>query len=129
MATDDCFMFVVDFFDPQADLIRKYNLSYFSVDNSIQMYDIKNKRIFLKRTLYPDLKISDLRIGGTIHIFARPLKIVEYGDEFTREQFDQQKSNTFAIVLPDGYQNLGKIMQIINQAGLSIQRMKMARMN
>ena len=49
------------------------------------MYDVKNKRMFLKRTLYPDLKINDLRIGATIHIFARPLKIVEYGDDFTRE--------------------------------------------
>jgi nucleoside-diphosphate kinase len=66
MATDERFVFLVDFFDEQAELIRKYSLSFFSSDNTIEMYDVKNKRSFLKRTLYPDLKIDDLRIGKTI---------------------------------------------------------------
>jgi nucleoside-diphosphate kinase len=93
------------------------------------MYDLKNKRSFLKRTLYPDLKIEDLRIGSTISIFSRPLKIVEYGDAYTRSLFDQQKSNTFAMILPDAYQHIGSIITAVYGSGLSIKQLKMVRLS
>ena len=37
MASEERFVFVIDWFDQAASLIRKYNLTYFSVDNTIEM--------------------------------------------------------------------------------------------
>ncbi len=35
--TDDRYVFVVEWFDSTADLIRPYNLTYFLVDHTIDM--------------------------------------------------------------------------------------------
>jgi nucleoside-diphosphate kinase len=48
------------------------------------MYDIKNKRLFLKRCLNPNVTMDELEIGATVTIYSRKLRIVEYTDEATR---------------------------------------------
>jgi len=46
---EDRFVFESEWFDAQADLIRKYLLTFYPVDGTIEMYDLKNRRMFLKR--------------------------------------------------------------------------------
>ena len=58
------FSFEMDWYDPQADIIRKLRLFYFPVTKSIEMYDIKNKRPFLNRVEYPSLALDDMFIGS-----------------------------------------------------------------
>lgn len=87
---EDRYVFVVDWFDQAASLIRKYQLFYYLIDETIEMFDVKNRRIFLKRTQYQNLALSDLYIGASISIFSRQLKVVEYGDAFTRSSFESQ---------------------------------------
>ena len=58
---DERYVFIVEWFDTSASLIRSYNLIYFMADKTIEMvklifdlkFDLKNKRIFLKRCEYP----------------------------------------------------------------------------
>ena len=54
-------------------------------------YDIKNRRIFLKRTKVENLRFEDLFIGGTINVHSRQLNLVEYADEFTKKQLSSKK--------------------------------------
>lgn len=49
--------------DPQAGITRKYQLVYFLSDKTVEMYDIKNRRIFLKRCPYPSLDVNDFVLG------------------------------------------------------------------
>ena len=51
-------------YDQQADIERYYRLFFFPVDNSIEMYDKKMNRVFLKRVEVPTLKLSDLFVGA-----------------------------------------------------------------
>lgn len=51
-------------YDQQADIERYYRLFFFPVDNSIEMYDKKMNRVFLKRVELPTLKLSDLYVGA-----------------------------------------------------------------
>ena len=37
MATDDRFIFLAEWYDDQASLIRKYNLTYYPSDHTIDM--------------------------------------------------------------------------------------------
>jgi hypothetical protein len=41
MASEDRYVFVTEWFDQAASLIRKYNLTYFTVDNTIDMVSSK----------------------------------------------------------------------------------------
>ena len=52
------------------------------------MYDVFNKRIFLKRTEIPGLKIEDLYVGAKVTILSRVLKVTDYADLRTRNRFE-----------------------------------------
>ena len=76
-------------------------------------YDLKNSRKFLKRISYPSIRQSDLYVGSVITINARQLKIVDYGDTFTRKSFARGKETQFALIKPDAYMHTGKIIDSI----------------
>ena len=61
---------------------------YLPVVKSIEMYDVKNKRIFLKRQEIPTLQLDDFYVGSQVTILSRVLKVTDYGDMFTRRRFE-----------------------------------------
>ena len=69
--SEDRFVFVTDWYDQAACITRQYHLSYYFSDSTIDMYDLKYKRTFLKRTEYPTIKLNDLYIGAVINIYSR----------------------------------------------------------
>lgn len=71
--------------------------------------------------------MKDLYIGGIITINARQLKIVEYGDVATRKRFEVDRQRTFAMIKPDAYINIGKIIDAIYLNGFKISKLKMSR--
>ena len=81
---EDRYVFEAEWYDSQAELIRKYLFTFFPKDNSIEMYDLKNKKIFLKRMAYQQLHLDEIYIGSIITVYSRQLKLIEYGDLFTR---------------------------------------------
>ncbi|CEM14665.1 unnamed protein product [Vitrella brassicaformis CCMP3155] len=125
---EDRYVFETEWYDPQAELQRKYLLTFYLKDNTIEMYDVKNHRMFLKRTCYPSVELSDLFIGARVTIFSRQLKLVQYGDVFTRKCLETRRSRTLALVKPDGYQKMGRILQAAIDAGLIVSRVKMVRL-
>jgi len=51
-------------------------------------FDIKNRRHFLKRIKYDGVTLQQLYIGSTIVVYARQLRLIEYGDDFTRQSIE-----------------------------------------
>jgi hypothetical protein len=95
-----------------------------------RQYDKKNKRTFLKRCEYPTVQLKDLFVGATVSVYSRQLKVVDYADEFTAKSYGPKRSRCLAIVLPDGYEQAGKLIaHITNQNGLGavLARVKMLR--
>ena len=74
------------------------------------MYDVKNKRIFLKRQEIPTLQLDDFFVGSQVTILSRVLKVTDYGDIFTRRRFESQRERTFGMIKPDAYTAMGKII-------------------
>eukprot|EP00760_Papus_ankaliazontas_P025780 PhM_4_TR2873/c0_g1_i1/m.96898/K00940/ndk, NME; nucleoside-diphosphate kinase len=98
--TDPRYCFVCDCFDSQAGLVRKYQMLYFLPDKTIELSDIKTRRVVLKRCSQPTpLTVSELFLGATITVYARKLKIVEYGDQLTRSVLSEI-SESQVTVLP-----------------------------
>jgi len=94
------YSFIVEWLDPHASLTFKYQLMYYTADGSIEMYDIKNRRTFLKKVVYPSVTEGELYIGSTITVFSRQLNIIEYADVFTQKKLDQKREVTFAMIKP-----------------------------
>jgi nucleoside-diphosphate kinase len=91
------------------------------------MYDVFNKRIFLKRIEIPGLRIEDLYIGAKVTILSRVFKVTDYADLRTRNRFEQNRGRTFAMIKPHAYQNFGKILDAISASGFEISKLKMSK--
>ena len=47
---DERYAFIAEWYDLNASLIRRYQLLFYPGDSSVEMFDIKNRRLFLKRS-------------------------------------------------------------------------------
>jgi nucleoside-diphosphate kinase len=115
---DNRYCFMTDWYDPQACFVRKYQLLFYPIDNSIEMvcllskkthkkiffsqttlyslqYDVKTKKSFLKRSKNDDLQLKDLFVGNMITILSRSMKITEYGDLFTQRALSKDQEKYF----------------------------------
>jgi len=97
------YTFEVEWYDQQADITRPYRVIYFPVLKSVEMWDVKNSRIFLKKQQIPSLVLDDFFLGAQVNILSRVLKVLDYGDVATRRQFENQRQRTFAMIKPDCY--------------------------
>lgn len=77
------YSFIAEWFDTHAQLTRAYELMFYPSDSTIEMYDPKQRRTFLKRSK-SDLTLKDLFIGSSININARQLMVRDYADEYTK---------------------------------------------
>ena len=121
--------FIVEHYDTLAQMIKKYQLFYYPEDCSIEMYDIKNLRIFLKRIVNPEIKSSTLYLGSEISIYSRQYKIIAYADEFTKKALEEMRTSTFAMILPPAYMSIGKIIDIVQSNGFAISKLKMNKLS
>lgn len=130
MSQSQRYSFVCDYLDYIASLVRKYQLFFYPEDNSIEMFDMKNKKVFLKRIQFPSIQLKDLFIGSEITVYSRKLKVLEYCDSFTKQVFEEINKSTYGMIKPDSYMNFGKIIDYIYQTQLlTISKLKMLRIS
>jgi nucleoside-diphosphate kinase len=125
---DARFSFNADYYDPQAGMVRKYQLLYYTTDQTIEMYDIKNKRVFLKRCAYPALNVKELYVGSSVTIFSRSLKLVEYGDEGTLRHFAANSGDFVLLIHGDGLVNAGNIIAQATQLEIRIANIRLVEL-
>ena len=124
------FCFITEYFDNLASLCKTYQLFFYPSDGSVEMFDIKNRKIFLKRIVIPEITMKDMYLGSDINIYSRKHKLIQYGDEYTKEYFSKIRTNTYGMIKPDGYLNIGKIIDMIyNVGGFTISRLKLCKMS
>eukprot|EP01062_Namystynia_karyoxenos_P065980 TRINITY_DN60002_c0_g1_i1.p1 TRINITY_DN60002_c0_g1~~TRINITY_DN60002_c0_g1_i1.p1 ORF type:complete len:375 (+),score=129.64 TRINITY_DN60002_c0_g1_i1:74-1126(+) len=121
--------FVVNYDDPQAGVTRQYQLLYHTQDDTIEMHDIKNRRIFLKRCSYPQVAPSDLYIGATVTVHARRLTVVAYADDATQRIYAHKSATTVFIITPEGYERMGHVLRHAFVSGFRVKRMNMLRLS
>lgn len=128
MASGVTYCFSVEWLDRQASLVRNYLLYYHCDDATLEMYDVKNRRSFLKRCTVPSVTLKDLYIGGIVTVYARQLEIKDFGDEFTRKNLSEAKSSTIALLKPAALARVGEIMSSLWSAGFVLGKMKMLQL-
>lgn len=114
-SVDERYAFIAEWYDPNAALIRRYQFLYYTKDATIEMFDIKNRRLFLKRSRFENLSLKDLYIGSIVNIHARQLKITDYADQHTKEKLQSTTSMTYAMIKPDAINRAGEIIDRIEK--------------
>lgn len=89
------------------------------------MFDLKNNRSFLKRTKCEALRLGDLHIGNSVNILSRQLRIIDFGDDWTRRNLQSHTEKTLGIIKPQSVQYLGQIISDIEKAHFFIVNLKM----
>lgn len=125
MSQHERFAFLAEWYDPNASLLRRYELLFYPGDRSVEMHDVKNRRTFLKRTQYEELRLEDLFIGNKVNIFSRQLVLTDYADQYTARQLGSRKEKTLALIKPDAVSKVGEIIEIINKSGFTITKLRM----
>lgn len=126
---DERYAFVAEWYDPNASLIRRYQVLFYPADSTVEMIDIKNKRLFLKRSKCEHVKLKDLFIGSNVNILSRQLTITEFGDEFTTRKLKAKKEKTLAIIKPDAISKMGDIFDHMASEGFVISQAKMVQLS
>lgn len=128
-ASDERYAFLAEWYDARASLMRKYQLLFYPSDSSVEMYDIKNRRLFLKRSLIDGLQVQHLFIGAIINIHSRQLSITDYADDRTSNLLKNKNETTLALIKPDAIAQMGSIVDMIHQEGFLICQAKMVRLS
>ena len=122
--------FTVEWFDLTSSLHRQFNFSFYESDSSVEMFDRKTRKMFLRRCVVPNgLDKKDLFVGNTIVIFARHLLIKDYSNEYTRNQVENDKQTTLILIYPDAHQDLGHVISSFDRAQYSLCRVRSMKFN
>lgn len=121
--------FKLEYFDERAELMRPYILSFRTETGEIEMYDVKNKRTFLRRTLEHKIQLKDLYEGNKIHLNGRQYDVVGYLDEFTTNALSQRLQHTYAMIKPGFSQHMGDAIERIYQEGLLVAKLRFGYMS
>lgn len=122
--SEEKYRFLVDWFDPSTKIKKQFILSYYASDGSVDMYNIKTKKLFLRRIQCDNVRIEDLFIGSVINILSRQLFIVDFGDRWTAARFSREIESTILIINESGFMHLGKIISVLEGNDLAINRGK-----
>lgn len=135
MATknEESWLFIVEWYDPLPQMTKQYLLKYFPASNQAEMIDVKNRKLFLKRSpCPPELTTDDFYIGSQIVFFSRDLKIVDYGDIITKNKLFRSMEENILIITSSfsSYSSWGIIIDTLtNRLNYSIVKMKSIVMN
>lgn len=116
--------FLAEWFDREAALVRTFRLRYYPADRQYDMFDLKTNRVFLSKTSSPVFLPSDFYPGAQITVYARKLKIVDYGDDFTRSQLAQRRETCFLTLGSPHASHLAELLTVFAEAGLVVAGLK-----
>eukprot|EP00118_Oscarella_pearsei_P000846 m.5952 g.5952 ORF g.5952 m.5952 type:complete len:371 (+) comp14541_c0_seq1:82-1194(+) len=126
---EERYAFIAEWYDANASLTRRYQFLFFPSDNAIEMYDLKNRRVFLKRSKFDAIRREHLFVSSVVNVHSRQLTLVDYADEFTRTKLTTKTERTLAIIKPDAVPKMGALFDIIASEGFTICHVKMTQLS
>lgn len=127
MSIEQRYTFLTQWYDPTAALTRVYQLVFYT-DNTIEIFDMKNRRTFLKRMKHAEVQLRDLFVGNTVTIHARQLKVTEYGDSFTAGRFAESSETAIALIKPAAIGEVPYLLKTFAASGLIVAELRMCEL-
>lgn len=88
---EECYTFITEWFDVMSQSNKQFHLTFWPQDNSVSMFDMAKRKLFLKRVKVDSIHLNDLFIGKTVSVYSRQLKVVQYGDSSTQNKFAKKE--------------------------------------
>lgn len=118
--------FIVEWFDINPQVTKRYLLKYYPETNEAEMSTMKRRK-FLARSKADNESLTrdDFYIGATIILFSRDLKLVEYGDNDTRDLLTAFMETSVVVITPNACMKVGQIMKSAeDDLGLTVMDIK-----
>ncbi|KAH0949491.1 hypothetical protein HN011_005755 [Eciton burchellii] len=122
------YAFEAEWYDKIACILKKFHLYHYLSDNTLELFDLKTKKTFLKRTLCKGVQAKDIYVGAVVTIFSRSIKITDYADLYTKTNLERQLQRILVLLKPDVLDKMGEILQIIINCDFQITNMKMLQL-
>lgn len=130
---EEILSFIATWFDPQSQIVRRFLLKFFPDSNEIEMKDATTGRKFLKRTKVEISKGTlcrdDFRIGNTVNVFSRDLKLIDYGDSSTRSLLEKCMEKSTVLLTFHSIDEIGKLIHQMEKSGLTLDSMRSFHMS
>ncbi|XP_077298238.1 nucleoside diphosphate kinase homolog 7 isoform X2 [Arctopsyche grandis] len=120
------FSFIGEWYDHNTNLTQNFVVHYFPSDSSIELFDVKNRKTFLRRSIVEGLSADEFHIDGSIKVYARLIKLTDYGNEYTKRKLGKSVERAFAMIKPVSNDHLGDIIQCIQDRNYKIKQLKMS---
>jgi nucleoside-diphosphate kinase len=85
MVENERLAFMATWLDTVSGVSWMYQLMVYPGTQEVELFDVKNRRVFLRKTKLEGLKPELYFVGASCTVLGRQLKIVDYGDEHTRK--------------------------------------------
>ncbi|KAI8838608.1 hypothetical protein BC829DRAFT_404312 [Chytridium lagenaria] len=106
-----------------------FDLFFYVADRTIEMYDVKQKRTFLKRTK-SDLRLEDLHVNASVNVFSRQTPCARTMAMNSPKSVSQkQMERALVIVKPEALKQWGAIVDELIQHQFTICNMRMQQLN
>ena len=122
------YIFEAEWYDKVASILKKFYLYYYPSDNTVELFDLNTRKMFLKRTKCDGIQAKDFYVGATVTIFSRCIRVTDYADCNTRTKLQTKMQKTFAMVKPDIVENLGEILKRIISCNFHTANIKMVKL-
>ncbi|XP_071625852.1 nucleoside diphosphate kinase homolog 7 isoform X2 [Temnothorax longispinosus] len=122
------YVFEAEWYDQVACMLKKFYLYYYPSDNTVELFDLKTKKTFLRRTTCEGITAKDFYVGTVITIFSRCIKITGYADTCTKTKLETQLQKVFVFLKPDVIDKMGEILKAIINYDFYITNIKMIRL-
>ncbi|KAK2956120.1 putative Nucleoside diphosphate kinase 7 [Blattamonas nauphoetae] len=123
------YTFNAEWFDPLASLAKPFLISYFPSNKTAEIFDLKNHRLFLKRSLCENLSLDQFKLGNTVEIYSRAFKLLDYADPFTKSSFEVQKERCCVIIKSEAFDYIGQIYSAFERENLTVAQLRTFRLN
>lgn len=115
------YSFKTSWYDKVADKDRNYIVTIYVETKEIEIMDVFNNRVFLRRSPYPELNLRDFVVGTVITIHGRQHNILDFANEFSRKELSSIFEKTCAMIKPHCFANqrvLHNVCDRIEREGL-----------
>ncbi|KOC65507.1 Nucleoside diphosphate kinase 7 [Habropoda laboriosa] len=123
------YIFEAEWYDKIATILKKFYLYYYPSDNTVELFDIKSRKTFLRRTKCEGIQAKDFYVGATVTIFSRSIRITDYADCVTRTKLQTKMQKTLAMLKPSVVDKLGEILKRIIANNFHIANIKMVKLS
>jgi nucleoside-diphosphate kinase len=134
MVDADKYNFQCEFYDEASQMTKEYLLTLYAKPppspNELSLYDVKAKRVFLKKGVYDQdgpINLEDLYLNGTVTICSRKFKITGHADAATRSHFESHGSLCQVTIGAEALGNAGQLLHAAHDSGVAIKRIRSFR--